>query len=58
VQEPSAAHPAPAPVQAPVGCAVGQVAQVVQVQTGIAPPPQLQTTLPKVHMPSPVAHAL
>jgi hypothetical protein len=57
-QTPSAAHPAPPAVHAPVGCAVGHVGHVVQVQTGFAPPPQSHTTLPNVHMPAPAVHAL
>jgi hypothetical protein len=54
VQTPIAAQPPPAGVHVPVGCAVGQVGQVVHVQTGVAPLPQTQTTLPKVQVPSPV----
>jgi hypothetical protein len=41
-----------------VGCVAGQAGHVVQVQTGFAPPPQSQMTLPNVHTPSPVMHAL
>ncbi len=41
------------------GWAVGQVGHAVQVQTGVAPPPQSQTTeLEYIHGASPPVHAL
>jgi hypothetical protein len=58
VHAPSAAQATLPGVQVPVGCVAGQVGHVVQVHTGVAPPPQLQMTLPNVHVPSPAVHEL